>query len=83
MRAERVDSHELLHNVVGIDEELAHANFTVSKVSVGGIYDIPLARHLKFGIGALVSKYGLPGELAPFYGGDPTSYMAFFRLKMS
>jgi hypothetical protein len=83
MRAERVDSHELLHNVPGIDPELGHANFAVSKVSLGGIYDIPLAQHLKFGIGALVSKYGLPGELTPFYGSDPTSYMAFFRLKVS
>lgn len=83
MRAERVDSHELLHNVAGVDEHLAHANFAVSKVSAGGIYDIPLTRDLKFGIGALVSKYGLPGELTPFYGSDPTSYMAFFRLKVS
>jgi len=33
--------------------------------------------------GALVSKYGLPGALKPFYGGDPTSYMVFFRLKLS
>jgi hypothetical protein len=69
--------------VPGIDPELAHARFPVNKVSVGGIYVIPLAQHLKFGIGALVSKYGLPGELTPFYGGDPTSYVVFFRLKVS
>ena len=46
-------------------------------------YDIPLVDHLKFGIGGLVSKYGVPAGLTPFYGSDPTSYMVFFRLKVS
>jgi hypothetical protein len=55
----------------------------VMKLSVGGIYDIPLVDHLKFGIGGLVSKYGVPAGLTPFYGSDPTSYMVFFRLKVS
>ncbi len=32
-------------------------------------------------MGALVSKYGLPDELKPFYGGNP-SYMLFARLKV-
>ena len=34
------------------------------------------------GIGALVSKYALPGELAPVYGSDPTSGMIFVRIKV-
>ena len=83
MRAERVDSHELLHGQPGIDPMLEHASFPVSKVSVGGIYDIPLHEHLKFGIGGLVSKFGIPGDLTPFYGSNPTSFMLFFRLKVS
>jgi hypothetical protein len=83
MRAERIDSHELLHNVPGIDPALAHAGFPVAKISVGGIYDIPIYQHMKVGIGGLVSKYGIPGELKPFYGSDPTSYMVFLRLKVS
>ena len=82
IRAERVDSHELLHNVPGIDPALAHASFPVAKISLGGIYDIPLHEHVKFGIGGLVSKYGIPGDLKPFYGSDPTSYMVFLRLKV-
>ena len=45
----------------------------VNKVSVGGIYDFYRTEHVKAGIGALVSKYVLPGELAPVYGSDPTS----------
>ena len=57
--------------------------FPVNKISVGGIYDFLLADHLKLGIGGLVSVYGVPGGLKPFYGGDPTSYMVFFRLKVS
>jgi hypothetical protein len=83
MRAERIDAHDLLHDLPGIDAALAHASFPVLKLSVGGIYDIPLADHLKFGVGGLISRYGVPSGLVPFYGSDPTSYMAFFRLKVS
>jgi hypothetical protein len=83
MRAERVDSHELLHDVPDIDPVLAHASFPVFKLSMGGIYDFLLADHVRFGIGGLISKYGVPGGLTPFYGSDPTSYMAFVRLKVS
>ena len=54
----------------------------VNKVSVGGIYDIPVAKQIKFGVGALVSVYGLPSELKPSYGSDPTSFMLFGRLKV-
>jgi len=86
VRAERVAEDELLENTLApvvIGALAPMPVFTVSKLSVGGIYDFPVADHLKFGIGALVSKYGLPSALKPFYGGDPTSYMVFFRLKLS
>jgi hypothetical protein len=83
LRAERIDTHELLHDLPDVDPVLAHARFPVFKLSVGGIYDIPVADHVKFGIGALVSKYGVPDGLTPFYGSDPTSYMVFLRLKVS
>jgi len=87
-RAERVREDELLDNTpaISIPPALAgnhSAIFTVSKVSVGGIYDFHLADHLKFGVGGLVSKYGVPTELVPLYTSDPTSYMVFFRLKVS
>jgi hypothetical protein len=85
MRAERVQEDELLENVI---EAMPNAVtrmpvFTVNKLSIGGIYDVPLADHLKLGIGGLVSKYGLPSPLKPFYGSDPTSFMVFLRLKLS
>ena len=86
VRAERVAEDELLESASGPVEIAPLAPmpiFTVNKLSAGGIYDFPVAEHLKFGVGALVSKYGLPGTLKPLYGGDPTSYMVFFRLKLS
>ena len=73
-RAERVQEDELV--------DLTPAPiYTVNKVSVGGIYDFYRTDHAKFGVGGLVSFYGLPGDLKPLYG-DPTSAMAFVRLKI-
>ena len=34
--------------------------FTVNKFTVGGIYDFIRTDHAKFGIGGLVSIYGVP-----------------------
>jgi hypothetical protein len=85
MRAERAQEDELLENVLP-DVGLPNAPmpvFTVNKISIGGIYDLPLAEHLKLGVGGLVSKYALPSELKHFYGSDPTSFMVFLRLKLS
>jgi hypothetical protein len=73
-RAERADKHELL--------PLADTKFQVGKLSAGYIYDIPIAQHLKVGIGGLVSKYSLPSDLQSSYGSSPTSYMIFARLKI-
>jgi hypothetical protein len=73
-RAERVQENEL----VDLTPAPIH---TVNKLSVGGIYDFFRTDHAKFGIGGLVSFYGLPGDLRPLYG-DPTSAMAFVRLKV-
>jgi hypothetical protein len=81
-RAERVQNDELLERgeiVTGF--EAPHPVFTVSKVSVGGIYDFIHVQYMKFGVGALVSRYGIPEALKPEYG-DPTSYMIFARLKI-
>jgi hypothetical protein len=72
---------------LGAAEQLASLTrmpvFTVNKLSIGGIYDVPVADHLKLGVGGLVSKYALPSALKPFYGSDPTSFMVFLRLKLS
>ncbi len=78
MRAERVAENELTHDIAGLDGRV----FTVSKLSVGGIYDFWRTERVKLGVGALVSKYALPADLVGQYGRDPTSFMAFGRLKM-
>lgn len=78
-RAERVKENELLEDIPAF---VTPPIFYVDKVSIGGIYDWPIAEHLKFGLGALVSRYGIPDVAKPYYG-DPTSYMVFFRLKVS
>lgn len=85
LRVERVREDELLDNADDVPHAFAGPSspiFTVTKASLGGIYDFHLADHLKFGIGGLVSKYGVPSELVPLYGDDPTSYMVFFRFKV-
>jgi hypothetical protein len=73
-RAERVRENELLD----LTPTPIH---TVSKVSVGGIYDFYRTDHAKFGVGGLISLYGLPGDLRSVYG-EPTSAMGFVRLKI-
>jgi len=73
-RAERVQENELVHLP-------SVPVYTVNKLSVGGIYDFYHTKNAKFGVGGLVSFYGLPADLKPFYG-DPTSAMAFVRLKI-
>jgi hypothetical protein len=81
-RAERVQNGELLERgevVTGI--VTPHPVFTVSKFSTGGIYDFIRTQNIKFGLGALASRYGIPDALKPEYG-DPTSYMIFVRLKI-
>ena len=73
-RAERVQENELL------DLEPAPI-FTVNKLTAGAIYDFFRTDHAKFGVGGLVSFYGVPDGLKPVYG-DPTSAMGFVRLKI-
>jgi len=61
---------------------LVGRTFRVSAFSLGYIYDIPVARHLALGLGAVGSAYALPSAIKPAYGRDPTSWMGFVRLKI-
>ena len=78
LRAERVAETELHHDVPGLHDRV----LMVNKVSIGGIYDFYRTAHVRAGIGALVSKYALPGELLPVYCSDTTSGMIFGRIKV-
>jgi hypothetical protein len=85
VRAERVQEDELFDLHTDDETSAAHGKqpiFTVNKLSAGAIYDFHVDEHLKLGIGGLVSKYAIPSGLLPSYGRDPTSFMAFIRLKL-
>jgi hypothetical protein len=77
-RAEWVQKEELFHE----DEPQHGEKFNVGKLSLGYVYDIPVAEHVKLGIGGLGSVYALPDSLDDAYGRDPVSGMAFVRLKL-
>ena len=77
-RAERVDNNEL-QSVPGANHG---PSFTVGKVSLGGVHDFRLARHVLFGVGGVVSRTLTPRGLDGAYGGDRTSGTGFVRLKL-
>jgi hypothetical protein len=77
-RAERDQKNELFEAPSPLEGEV----FNVGKLSVGYIYDIPVAEHLSLGLGALGSVYDLPPRIEPFYGSSPASWMGFVRLKI-
>jgi hypothetical protein len=77
-RAENVAKDELFEP----PDPLAGRTFHISKLSLGYVYDLPLAEHLKLGLGALGSVYGFPDTLDSAYGDSPTSFMLFARLKL-
>ena len=75
-RAETAENREL---VAGRDEPA----YSVGKVSLGAIRDVPLAGHLSAGVGGLFSVNFVPGALAPLYGRrNPTGFMTFVRFKL-
>jgi hypothetical protein len=77
-RGEVAEKDELF----GHHDPLHGRAFTVGKLSVGYIYDAPVARHLSVGVGAMGSVHALPGAIRPFYGDNPASYMVFTRLRI-
>ena len=79
-RAERVNEDELLANTLGL--ETPEPIFTPTKFSLGYIYDFHVADHVKLGIGGLGTRYIVSKGLDTAYGSDPTSFMAFVRLKI-
>jgi hypothetical protein len=76
-RVERVDKSELFH-----EGPLEGRAFVVNKASLGYLYDFAQWRRTQWGVGALASAYAIPAELKPSYGGTPTSFMLFARVKI-
>jgi hypothetical protein len=79
-RAENVAKDELFTS----PSPFANSIFNVSGLTLGYVYDIPLADELALGLGASGTMDVLPSSLAPSYGGaDPLSYMLFTRIKLT
>lgn len=78
-RFESVGNNELFQE----SEPLHGQIFKVRKLSLGFVHDFAQIGHVKFGAGALASKYWKPAVLDPFYGSSPSSYMVFFRAKLA
>ncbi len=55
----------------------------VEKLSLGAVYDIPIAGHAKLGFGALYSFIRVPQALDYAYGPRPGGAMAFARLTIN
>lgn len=82
--------HNILGRVeiVGKDELFLSADprsddvFTVGKLSLGYIYDLPKWNHIRLGIGGLGGMHFIPESLKPVYGDLPLSFLAFVRAKV-
>ena len=78
VRGERVDNDEL-----STASGVAGTPYTVGKISVGAIRDLPLAGRVRVGIGALLALNFVPEALAPAYGGSTAkAAMVFVRVKV-
>ena len=78
-RAENVQKDGLFES----PSPLANAIFRVSELTLGYVYDIPLARHLALGLGAQGTVDFVPSPIRAAYGsGEPTGYMPFVRLEI-
>jgi hypothetical protein len=78
-RLERVQNDELLHG-----DGAAHDQaFSVGKLSIGAVHEFAQLGMVKFGAGALASRYWKPNALDQVYGSHPGSWMVFLRAKLA
>ncbi|MGH7024698.1 MAG: hypothetical protein ACREEB_14070, partial [Caulobacteraceae bacterium] len=77
-RAENVQKDELF----AAPSPLTGLVFRVSELTLGYVYDIPVAKHLALGFGVQGSLNIVPSAIKSAYGDDPLGYMPFIRLKV-
>ena len=77
-RAENAQKNELFE----APNPLAGRPFRVTALSLGYVYDIPVASHLALGLGGQGSLDVLPSAITPAYGDAPASFVGFVRLKI-
>jgi hypothetical protein len=56
--------------------------FHVGALSLGYVFDIPVADHLALGLGAMATIDTLPATASQAYGSNPASTMLFTRIKI-
>ena len=61
---------------------LAGRVFRVAEASLGYVYDLPIAKHVALGLGAMGTVDIVPNAIQPAYGAAPVSWMPFVRLKL-
>ncbi len=64
------------------DELFAGQVFRVAEASLGYVYDLPLAKHVALGLGAMGTANLVPDSLKPAYGSNPVGWMPFVRIKL-
>jgi hypothetical protein len=78
-RLERVQNDELLHG-----DGIPHGQaYSVGKLSIGAVHDFAQLGMVKFGAGALVSRFWKPNALDQVYGSHPGAWMVFLRAKLA
>ena len=77
-RAESVQKDELFES----PDPLAGRVFRVSELTLGYVYELPVARRLALGLGVQATLNLTPPGLEPAYGASPGGYMPFARVRL-
>lgn len=77
-RFERVTKDELFPE----GDPLHGEKFTVNKITLGYIYELPTWNHMKWGLGSSLDINIPPDKLKPSYGDTPLGVMVFVRVRL-
>ena len=77
-RFEDVQKDELFES----PRPLAGQVFRVAEASLGYVYDLPVAKHVALGLGAMGTVNFVPEAIRADYGSSPAGWMPFLRLKL-
>lgn len=77
-RLERVGSDDLLRE----NESLQRQMFKLNKFTAGFYQGVRVTTSLALDVGIFVSRHFVPSGMAVSYGGNPTAYMMFMRVKL-
>ncbi|SNS29957.1 hypothetical protein SAMN06265795_102109 [Noviherbaspirillum humi] len=75
-RLEQVGSDALAR-----DDAAPHQAFKVNKLSVGYLYEVHASGPVRYDLGGMMSRYMVPADASPVYGGDRNGLLLFMRLR--